>query len=82
MTPEQFRVWRDLMGWTRSMAADQLGLSYSAVENYERGTRRDDGTVVVIPHYVELACAALALNIKSYDGSDRLVFDLKRIARD
>lgn len=72
MTPEQLRRWRDLMGWTRSRAAGELGLSYSAVENYERGTRRDDGAAVSIPRPVELACAALALGVKDYEDVGKI----------
>ena len=45
-----------------------LGLSTGTIELYKRGTRRDDGRAVVIPKTVELACAALALGIRKYDG--------------
>jgi hypothetical protein len=48
--------------------AGMLGLSTGTIELYKRGTRRDDGRAVVIPKTVELACAALALGIRKYDG--------------
>lgn len=39
------------------------------VQNYERGHRAgSDPRPVEIPRTVELACAALALGITSYDG--------------
>jgi hypothetical protein len=69
MTAEQFKAWREHMGFMRPAAARALGISVGSVELYERGRRRDDETrEVVIPKTVELACAALALGIKSYEG--------------
>jgi transcriptional regulator with XRE-family HTH domain len=68
MSPAEFRAWRKHMGWSQQEAADALDLGKSSVELYERGSRRDDNRPVVIPKTVELACAALALGIRSYSG--------------
>lgn len=66
MTPDQFKAWRGHMKFTQQAAADALGLSKITVEGYDKG-RRSEGRVE-IPKTVELACAALALGVKSYDG--------------
>lgn len=68
MTPDQFRSWREHMGYSRREAAEVLGISAGSIELYELGHRRDDDRPVVVPKPVELACAAIALGIKSYDG--------------
>jgi transcriptional regulator with XRE-family HTH domain len=68
MTPDQFKAWRAHLGLSQQAAAEMLGLSKGSIELYERGTRRDDNRPVVIPRTVELACAALALGIRAYDG--------------
>lgn len=68
MTSEQFKAWRAYMDLSQQGAADMLGLSKGSVELYERGRRHEDNRPVVIPKTVELACAALALGIRSYDG--------------
>lgn len=47
------------MNFTQKQAADELGLSKATVENYDKGSRREDGRQVVIPRTVALACAAL-----------------------
>jgi transcriptional regulator with XRE-family HTH domain len=58
------------MGLTQQAAADALGISKPSIDLYEFGRRRDDNRPVVIPKPVELACAALALGIKSYKGPE------------
>lgn len=68
MTNAQFKAWRKHMGFTMAEAAKALGISPGSVELYERGARRDNSRPVVIPRPVELACAALALGIKGYEG--------------
>lgn len=59
MTHEDFKAWRSAMDLSQAAAADALGLSKATVENYDRGTRREDGRPVEIPKHVALACAAL-----------------------
>lgn len=68
MTPEQFKAWRKRSYKSQGAAAEALGMSKGSIELYETGKRRDDGRAVEIPKTVELACAALALGIKRYDG--------------
>jgi transcriptional regulator with XRE-family HTH domain len=68
MTPEAFKAWRKHMDWSQAEAAKHLGVSPGSVDLYERGSRREDGRPVIIPKPVELACAALALGIRKYDG--------------
>jgi len=53
MTPEQFKLWRKSLGLTQQSAADALGLSRRAVQDYEAET-------YAIPKVVELACCELS----------------------
>jgi len=64
MTPEQFKSWRDEMGFTQAEAAEALGVSKGTVRNYEIGARREDGRAVVIPKTVALACAAVSAGLR------------------
>ncbi len=59
MTPEDFKAWRKVMGFTQAQAAEALGISKPTVENYDKGIRREDGRPFDIPHPVALACSAL-----------------------
>jgi len=59
MTNEQFKAWRQKMGFTQQQAADALGVNNRSVVNYERGVRYDDGRPVIIPRPIALACAAI-----------------------
>lgn len=59
MTPEDFKAWRSVMGLSQAKAAEVLGVSKPTIENYERGTRREDDRPVVIPLAIALACAAI-----------------------
>ncbi len=68
MTNAQFKAWRKHMGFTIIEAAQALGVSTGSIELYERGSRREDNRPVLIPKPVELACAALALGVKHYEG--------------
>jgi transcriptional regulator with XRE-family HTH domain len=70
MTPEQFKAWRKHVGLSQAKAAEALGIGISTIDLYERGARREDNREVVIPKAIELACAAIALGIKSYAGPD------------
>lgn len=59
MDSEVFKTWRKVMGLTQAQAAEALGISKPTIENYERGTRRDNGAPVEIPKHIALACAAI-----------------------
>jgi DNA-binding XRE family transcriptional regulator len=59
MENEEFKNWRTRMGFTQQQAADALDLSLSAVVNYEKGVRRDDGAPVEIPFSVMTTCLGL-----------------------
>lgn len=59
MTSDDFKAWRRQMDLSQAGAAEALGVSKPTIENYERGTRREDDRPVVIPHTVALACSAL-----------------------
>lgn len=61
MTPDAFLAWRQRLGLTQTAAAKALGLSRSALINYEHGVRP-------VPKPVALACAAVALGIREYPG--------------
>lgn len=61
MTPASLKAWRKRLGLSQQEAADTLGLSIRAVQNYESGLRE-------IPKPVALACAAIALGIREYEG--------------
>lgn len=71
MTNDQFKSWRKHMGYSMVEAAKMLGISTGSVELYERGARREDNRPVLIPKPVELACAALALGMTSYEGPQK-----------
>jgi transcriptional regulator with XRE-family HTH domain len=57
MKPSEFKHWRERHALTQEQAGDALGISLSAVANYERDTRRGDGEPTVIPRFIEMACA-------------------------
>lgn len=66
MTPDQFRAWRKYMRLSRPKASALLGGQWASVRTlaaYEKGESK-------IPVCIELACAALALGIRSYSGPD------------
>jgi transcriptional regulator with XRE-family HTH domain len=64
MTPEQFKAWRDEHGFTQVQAAEELGISISAVANYEHGQRRGDGEPAIIPKAIERACTSFDRRLK------------------
>jgi predicted transcriptional regulator len=59
MTPDQFRAWREALGFSKTAAARALGLSRSRVLDYESGQKRGTDRAAPIPRVVELACRAL-----------------------
>ena len=40
MTPDEFRAWRDRLGWTRQRAADELGYKLTVIARLEQGVMR------------------------------------------
>ena len=66
MTPAAFHAWRKHMRLSQKAAGEALGVSQRMVAYYEAGERQSGP--VAVPRAVELACAALALGIRSYDG--------------
>lgn len=69
MTPQDFQNWRARMGWTQPQAAEALGVTRGAVQNYERGHRPGaDPRPVEIPKPVALACVALSLGYDGYEA--------------
>jgi transcriptional regulator with XRE-family HTH domain len=59
VSPLTLREWRKRLSLSQRGAADALGLSFRAYQNYESGFRP-------IPKPVALACAAVALGLKEY----------------
>ncbi|MCS0501607.1 helix-turn-helix domain-containing protein [Ancylobacter mangrovi] len=66
MTPDDFKAWRSIMGYSQTKAAEELGISKSSIELYERGTRRDNGEAVIVPLSIALACTALYHKLKPW----------------
>lgn len=69
MTPDDFKAWRKAMGLSQRAAAEALGMSRPAIENYERGHRIGDNRKVEIPRTVALACAALFHRLEPWGGA-------------
>lgn len=59
MTSEDFKAWREQMGWNRSEAAQMLGLGRNMPQKYEDG-------IAAVPSYVALACSALAAGLNEW----------------
>jgi transcriptional regulator with XRE-family HTH domain len=59
MIPPTLKEWRKRLGLSQLGAANALGISLRAFQNYESGER-------YIPKPVALACAAIALGLKEY----------------
>jgi transcriptional regulator with XRE-family HTH domain len=68
MKPDEFRDWRKSQGLKQKDAAELLGLKKRVIQYYEKGRR--DGKDVDIPKTVELACFAISLGVRAFDGSD------------
>lgn len=56
MTGADFKAWRVRLGFSRTKAADSLGIGRNQPRRYEDG-------MADIPKYIALACAAIALGI-------------------
>ena len=66
MTPAEFKTWRKSLDLKQKEAAEKLGLKKRIIQSYETGNR--GGKKVVIPKTVELACYALSIGVKKFDG--------------
>ena len=68
MTPAGFKHWRKSLGLSQKEAAARLGLKRRVVQYYEKGER--NGSRVLIPKTVRLACYAVATGCEDYTGPD------------
>ena len=66
MSPRQFKRWRKSLELSQKQAAQALGLKRRMIQYYEKGER--DGSKVVIPKTVRLACFAITQGCDDYDG--------------
>ena len=66
MTPVQFKKWRKSLGFKQKDAAEVLGLKKRMIQYYEKGDR--DGRRVDIPKSIRLACYAISLGARDFDG--------------
>lgn len=63
MTPEEFKAWRESMGWTQKEAGRQLGLSTRNIIRIEQGVN-SAGKPMDISRAIKLATHALRLDEK------------------
>lgn len=63
MSPDDFIKWRKTLGLSQEQAGEALGIKKRMIGYYEAGFREDGGKSrpVVIPRYIALACAMIAL---------------------
>lgn len=78
MQPEEFKNWRKSQGLRQKEAAELLGLKKRVIQYYEKGKR--DGKNVDIPKAVELACFAISIGVRSFDGTDAAMMKKPDIA--
>lgn len=81
MSPEDFKAWRERMGFNRTQAAEALGTGRNQPQRYEDGD--------VIPRHIELACAALeaqghplARDMTAGEVADETAYAIKRLPPD
>ncbi len=71
MEPKDFKNWRRNLKLSQKEAAQALGLKRRMIQYYEKGER--DGTTVLIPLSVRLACYAISEGVVDYNGPNRKV---------
>lgn len=65
MTPHDFKLWRKRLRLTQPEAGLALGLTRQTIATYERDTKAD-GTPMIVPHHIALACAAIAHGLEPW----------------
>jgi transcriptional regulator with XRE-family HTH domain len=76
MTNEQFKFWRERMNLSRADLAEIFDVTINTIGAWENGYRlsgthgRKDAAV---PKSVQLACAAIQLGVREYDGAGPIV---------
>ncbi|MGI9505027.1 MAG: helix-turn-helix domain-containing protein, partial [Geminicoccaceae bacterium] len=64
----ELTAWRKRNKLSRVALAERIGVSDSALGEYERGRRKGSGDQCSVPIYVALSCAAIELGMTGYDG--------------
>lgn len=59
LTHHQFQQWRLQLGWTKSRAAIELGVSRPTVHTYERGYYPNGNPCKKVPKKIETRCYLL-----------------------
>lgn len=66
MNSKQFKRWRKSLNLKQHDTAELLGLKKRMIQYYEKGDR--DGRKVEIPKAIRLACYAITLGVRDFDG--------------